>query len=106
MTMSERIAKWAAWWRAQPKRPTQGERELADAARQRQLGETFLDEVARSIVVKGCYVPGEPFDDVPTQPGGLRMFGMEAWVRQERDMDWQARVDEAQRQEIANGGRG
>jgi hypothetical protein len=71
MTMGERIAKWARWWAAQPKGPTQGELEQANAVRQRQLGEAFLDEAAKHIAVKGIFVPGEPFDDVPTPPRGV-----------------------------------
>lgn len=68
MTFRERLERWAAWWKAQPKGPTAAEREQADAERQQQLGERFEDEVARHVAVKRIWWPGEPFDDVPTPP--------------------------------------
>jgi hypothetical protein len=71
VTVRERLERWKAWWRAQPKGPTGAEREAADAERQRQLGAAFEDEVLKHIAYKGVYVPGEPADDVPTPPRGL-----------------------------------
>lgn len=94
MSLVERVQRWAAWWKAQPKGPTPAEREQEEAERQRRLGEAFEDEVARSIVVKGHFWPGEPFDDVPTGPRGDGMPS--AFQEQRDDFDWQARVREGQ----------
>jgi len=108
-SFAEKILRWRAVFAAQ--RQAQPTVDAVEAAREqvrRQRTEAMENEIAKSIAFKGYHWPGEPFDDVvPTQaPGGLRMFGLEMWAAQADDMDWQARVDEAQRQDIANGGRG
>jgi hypothetical protein len=87
VSFRERVERWAAWWKAQPKGPTPAEREAAEAEQQRRLGEAFADEVARSVVVKGVYWPGEPFDDVPTPRAGGGLFA-DVLEQQRQDFHW------------------
>ena len=84
----------------------QAERE---AAAQQERAEQEREWMA-AIMVRhnGTYFPGDqpglPRAGAP--PGGIRAFGLEGWAQQQADMDWQARVDEAQAEEIGRGGRG
>jgi hypothetical protein len=57
--MAQRIERWRAWFRQQPKPPSADAVQAMEDERQRRLGAQHEEEVARSIAVRGYYWPGE-----------------------------------------------
>ncbi len=105
-SLLEKIGKWRAHYAVERQAVATAEQiERAREAAQARRQAAVEDEFARSIARRGYVWPGESADeDGPaTMP---RLFGFEVWQERASEMDWRRRVDEAQAQDIANGGRG
>ena len=68
-SFGQKIERWRAWFRQQPKLPSVDAVQAIEAERQRRLGAQHEEEVARQIALHGYYWPNDG-EDGPTVTHG------------------------------------